>query len=51
VGVPWLAAYVGWDNALNFGLWPYLIGDVIKLILAAIALPSAWALAKTFDRS
>jgi biotin transport system substrate-specific component len=51
VGVPWLAAYVGWDNALNFGLWPYLIGDAIKLILAAVALPSAWALAKTFDRS
>lgn len=51
VGVTWLAAFIGFDKALVGGLYPFIIGDLIKLVLAAIALPSAWALVKAFDRS
>jgi biotin transport system substrate-specific component len=51
VGLPWLAAFVGWDNAFAFGLWPYVTGDILKLIFAAAALPAAWELVKAFDRS
>lgn len=50
-GVTWLAAFIGFDKALVGGLYPFIIGDLIKLVLAAIALPSAWALVKAFDRS
>ena len=46
VGVPWLAQFIGWDKALVGGLWPFLPGDAVKAVLAALALPSAWALVR-----
>ena len=44
VGLPWLQAVIGtsWSETLVSGLWPYLIGDALKLILAAAAFPAAW---------
>jgi biotin transport system substrate-specific component len=47
VGLPWLAAAIGTsiEGALPFGLYPFIIGDTIKLLLAAGALPIAWRLA------
>lgn len=46
VGVPWLADALGTsiEGALPFGLYPFIIGDTIKLLLAAGALPVAWRL-------
>ena len=46
IGVPWLAASlgIGVQQALVFGLYPFVIGDAIKLVAAAAALPTAWAL-------
>lgn len=46
VGVPWLAAAIGVsvEEALPIGLYPFIIGDTIKLLLAAGALPVAWRL-------
>jgi biotin transport system substrate-specific component len=41
-GVPWLAVFVGSQRALAAGFWPFILGDAIKLILAALALPAAW---------
>lgn len=45
-GVLWLAVYLGLPDAIAKGLLPFIIGDTIKLVLAALALPSAWALVK-----
>ena len=42
-GLPWLAVYVGANNALAAGFIPFLPGDVAKLILAALALPAVWS--------
>jgi biotin transport system substrate-specific component len=44
VGVPWLMAVAHMDLATGIakGLTPFLIGDAIKLILAAAAFPAAW---------
>lgn len=42
VGVPWLAMFVGAENVLMAGLWPFLPGDLVKIALAAVLLPGAW---------
>ena len=52
VGVPWLhhalPALVGhpvtWQDTFEAGLYPFVIGDTIKLLLAAGLLPAAWNL-------
>ena len=46
VGVPWLALATTMDLSTAFlkGLVPYLMGDVLKVVLAAALLPGAWAL-------
>ena len=31
-----------WDQTLAWGLTPYLVGDAVKLILAALLLPGLW---------
>lgn len=42
-GVTWLSTIVGsFGKAIELGLFPFLIGDILKLIAAAVALPSAW---------
>lgn len=43
-GVVWLAhvLHVGTTTALEYGLYPFIPGDLIKLYLAAAALPLAW---------
>jgi biotin transport system substrate-specific component len=48
VGVPWLmaAVSVGLGRALELGLYPFLVGDAIKLGLAAGLLPVGWWLVR-----
>ncbi len=46
-GVMWLAFVLGsFSQAVTFGVLPFLIGDTLKLIAAAIALPAAWKLVR-----
>lgn len=46
-GVAWLSIVLGnLSKAIQFGLLPFLVGDAIKLIAAAIALPGAWKFVK-----
>ncbi len=48
-GVAWLAIVLGsLQKAILAGLLPFLIGDALKLLGAALALPAAWRLV---DRS
>lgn len=42
-GLLWLGQLYGWSEPiLAWGLWPFLVGDVLKLGLAAILVPSLW---------
>lgn len=47
VGVPYLAAALGIDlvEAIRLGAVPFLVGDALKILLAAGLLPAAWRLA------
>jgi biotin transport system substrate-specific component len=45
-GLTWLGFYIGFQKVLAAGLFPFLIGDVIKLAAAAAALPAAWKLVR-----
>ena len=43
-GLPWLMVVTGWnlEKTVAAGLTPYLVGDAIKLVLAAALFPAAW---------
>ena len=44
-GLTWLGALYGWDKPiLEWGLTPFLVGDALKLTLAAVLLPALWKL-------
>jgi biotin transport system substrate-specific component len=55
VGAAWLAHDLGVPvangdtNALSLGVTPFLIGDLIKLMIAGALLPAAWAIAERRD--
>ena len=37
-----------WDKALQGGLYPFVVGDLMKLFLASVTLPAAWSLVARF---
>ena len=42
-GLIWLGVLYGWDKPiLEWGLIPFMLGDLTKLALATLALPLAW---------
>jgi biotin transport system substrate-specific component len=45
-GLAWLARFVPADRLLTAGLVPFIPGDLFKMLLAALALPSAWRLVR-----
>lgn len=46
-GLVWLQPVIGsWEATLKAGLYPFLFGDAIKAVLAALLLPSAWKMTK-----
>ena len=44
IGVPWLGFFVGYENILMVGLFPFIPGDIIKAVFAALLLPAGWKL-------
>jgi biotin transport system substrate-specific component len=49
-GWAWLARFVGPAAAFGAGVAPFLIGDLIKIALAAAVLPSGWAILRKTSR-
>jgi biotin transport system substrate-specific component len=43
-GVCWLAIMTNIRIALAVGLYPFIVGDVLKVVLAAAVLPAGWKL-------
>ena len=42
LGFSWLANLIGSENAWKFGIEPFLLGDLLKLILAILTVKIAW---------
>ncbi|KPJ52495.1 MAG: hypothetical protein AMJ37_02775 [Dehalococcoidia bacterium DG_18] len=53
-GLSWLSIWLGHfapkSSVLATGLYPFIPGDLLKIVLAAVALPSGWALLNRFGR-
>ena len=45
-GLLWLAKFVGLGKVLSVGLYPFLFGDLLKILLAGLALPIGWKFIK-----
>ena len=46
-GLLWLGFIVGWDKPiLAWGLTPFLLGDLLKLVLAMLVMPACWRLVR-----
>jgi biotin transport system substrate-specific component len=52
-GVPWLMAslHLPLEKGLELGLYPFIVGDTLKLLVAAGLLPAAWKLLGRGERS
>ncbi|MCS6908286.1 MAG: biotin transporter BioY [Anaerolineales bacterium] len=47
-GVSYLALFLGFEKALTAGLYPFLVGDAIKILLATLLLPLGWKVLSKF---
>lgn len=45
-GLLWLAKFVGLGKVLSVGLFPFIFGDLLKIIMAGLLLPIGWKLIK-----
>ena len=46
-GLIWLANVLGWDKPiLEWGLYPFIVGDLAKIVLAMLVIPMAWNIVK-----
>jgi len=43
-GLLWLAYLIGWESAVQYGLLPFVWGDLVKAALAAMTFPAVWML-------
>ena len=52
VGLPWLAVVLGTnlEKTLEDGLYPFVLGYILKLYLAAALLPAAWRIVGRVER-
>ncbi len=50
-GLFWLHhdLHVSWSTTFADGLYPFVLGDLAKVFIAALALPSAWRLVRRFS--
>jgi biotin transport system substrate-specific component len=52
IGVPWLkvSADMDWGTAIHAGFTVFIVGGIVKAVLAGVAAPGAWRLVRRVDR-
>lgn len=50
-GVAWLAQFVGLAQAVISGVVPFIFLDLVKALLAAVALPSGWRMVQALEQA
>ncbi len=45
-GATWLSTFIGTEKAIQFGVLPFIYGDILKAALAAALFPAVWSLLK-----
>lgn len=49
-GLLWLGSLVGWDKpVMQWGMTPFLLGDLVKIVIAMVVLPAAWKAVRRSD--
>jgi len=46
LGLFWLAKFVGFKRVLVVGFYPFILGDLLKILLAGLTLPVDWKIIK-----
>jgi biotin transport system substrate-specific component len=46
LGVIWLSGFTGWENVLTAGVFPFIGGDIVKILFAASLVPATSKLIK-----
>jgi len=49
-GLAWLLHFVPADKVLQAGLYPFILGDLIKVAAASLVLPAGWLLLRRFQK-
>ncbi len=49
-GLLWLAKFIGFERVLKVGFYPFLIGDVVKILLVCLSLPFFWQVVKKYKK-
>ncbi len=42
---------ISWSTTLDYGLWPFIAGDLAKLVAASLAVPAGWELVEKLRTS
>lgn len=48
IALSWLANFVPGNSVLQVGLYPFVVGDLLKIVAAGLVLPSGWWLIRRF---
>lgn len=38
---------INWSTTLDYGLWPFVAGDLAKLVAASLAVPAGWSIVES----
>ncbi len=44
-------APISWNTSLSYGLWPFVAGDLAKLVAASLAVPAGWEIVEKLRRA
>ena len=47
-GLLWLSKFLGWEKAISFGFFPFVLGDLFKILLATLAVSGILIITKKY---